>query len=622
MTPRKTPKIKQIVLHVVAATTAFTISTPALAAATNLRDAVAQAILQNPEVKLRYHSFLASTQEQRASEGGFLPRVDATLFGGRETKDSPTLVGSRDFTHTGASIQLRQMLFDGFATRNDVRRLGHAKLARYYELLNVTDDTALEAARAYLDVLRYRKLTELARENYITHRDLHSQLAERAAAGVGRKVDLEQAAGRLALAESNWLTDANNLHDVTARYNRLVGERPADKLADVAGLDKQLPKDKDFVSTAVRNNPGFLAAVSGIRSSRADAKVREASNLPTLELQARKSVDNNLDGVSGRTNNGALQVVLNYNLYRGGADTARIKQYAELLNAAYDLRDKSCRDVQQTIQIAWNDSLRLLDQINLLQQYELSTSKAHDAYRQQYDIGQRTLLDLLDTENELFSARRSLTSADYDLQLANIRVLAASGRLVPALNLRPLVEDVPEQVDGTSPDDDALACNPTLGKLTSLDKAGLPPINNNALKPKEAAAAPGAPAANTPVATAAKDDKAELKAVVTRWLAAWNSKNTKDYFAAYSKTFQPAQSLDIAAWKKLRSERLDKKEKYQVDIGEVAIKQLEGDKAVVEFSQRYAAPSFTDDVIKTLDLVREKDAWKISKETVVKGRTY
>ena len=128
---------------------------------------------------------------------------------------------------------------------------------------------------------------------------------------------------------------------------------------------------------------------------------------------------------------------MNYNLYNGGADSARVNQYVAKLNAAYDLRDKACRDVRQTAQIAYNDVGRLTQQLIFLGQHELSTAKAREAYRQQFDIGQRSLLDLLDTENELYQARRALTNAEHDLRLAKFRVLSASGTLLGALGTSP-----------------------------------------------------------------------------------------------------------------------------------------------------------------------------------------
>src|SRR5476649_2631430 len=122
-----------------------------------LPEAVEQAILRNPEVQARWHQFRAAGEEVSAAQGGYLPRVDASTYAGREWQDYPSAGGGKHtFNNPGANIELRQMLFDGFATRNAVRHAGYLNQTRYYELLSASDTAALDAARAYLDVLRYR----------------------------------------------------------------------------------------------------------------------------------------------------------------------------------------------------------------------------------------------------------------------------------------------------------------------------------------------------------------------------------------------------------------------------------------------------------------------------------
>jgi adhesin transport system outer membrane protein len=135
-------------------------------APTTLKGAVEQAILQNPEVKLRFHNLEAAQQERKVAEGAWLPRIDLEAATGAYNTLRPSLSSSLDYSANRASIQLRQTLFDGFATLYDVRRLSYSQQAAYYELLTASNQTALETAKAYLDVLRYRDLLALAATNY------------------------------------------------------------------------------------------------------------------------------------------------------------------------------------------------------------------------------------------------------------------------------------------------------------------------------------------------------------------------------------------------------------------------------------------------------------------------
>lgn len=586
----------------------------------NLRAAIEQATLQNPEVKLRYHNLQAAQHERSVARGGWFPRVDLEVASGREEYQSPSIPTTQSYNSNRTSLQLRQTLFDGFATRSEVRRLSYAEQAAFYDLLSASNQTALEVGRAYIDVLRYRELVDLAANNYNAHQEVHDRIAQKVTAGVGRRVDLEQAAGRMALAESNWLTEVSNLHDVSARYQRLVGDTPAENLAPLEPLGEFLPVGIGFLNDATRTNPDFLGAVANIRSYRADRDVRAASKYPTLELRARTGSQNNESGVIGQYKDSTIEVVLNYNLFRGGSDLARARQSEAKLEAAFDLRDKACRDIFQTGQIAFNDSIRLVSQLKLLSQHELSTSKARQAYQQQFDIGQRSLLDLLDTENELYQARRALVNATYDLSLSDVRVLAVSGTLLEVFKLRPMGSSLPEASGGTEVNDDALACSdrviPTL-VLNRNNEARIPvvPVKSEPVTPAPVAA----PAV---VAKSHEACQKEMSTLVETWIGAWNRKDFAGYLNAYAKNFEPAKGLSRGDWEKLRKSRLNKKGGIQATLSNIKAQDCNGKTSAVSFSQVYGSDDYKDVVEKTLELEKVGSDWKIVRETVTKGRTF
>jgi outer membrane protein, adhesin transport system len=400
----------------------------------SFKDTAQKALLSNPELQARFHAWQAAKDERSAAAGGYFPRLDLTAGRSREHRDDPLL--RADYTQNLTTLTLTQMLYDGFATSNEVSRLDHAALVRYFELRDTSENLALEVLRAYDDVLRYRELVAYAEENYIQHRALFEQLQRKAKAGVARGVDLETASGRLALAESNLLTESANLHDVMARYQRLTGGLPGKQLGSVPALAKNLPADsKAAMTTAVQRNPSMLAALENIRSAESAASIRKASYQPRLDLQLSTTHGQNVSGYTGSQANHSAGLVLSWNLFSGGSDLARSRQFAEQINSSKDFLDKACRDTRQTLAIAYNDTRKLVEQINSLDAHQLATEKTRDAYHKQFDIGQRSLLDLLDTENELFQARRAYTVASHDLSTAYARVAAATGTLVTSLGL-------------------------------------------------------------------------------------------------------------------------------------------------------------------------------------------
>lgn len=436
-----------------------------------------KALLKNPDVLARWHNFQAAANETTAAQGGYLPRFDVAVDSGREHRQSQ--IDNYGGNTKNITFTLTQMLYDGFATRNEVRRLSNAQLARYYELLDASESAVLEAARAFYDVSRQRKLFELTEDNYVRHRTAYEQIKLKVTAGVGRRVDLEQATGRLALSESNLTLDNANVHDASARFQRVIGELPPTsirKSPSQAKLTKQiLPNAAEAVlSVAIDYHPAILAAVENVRSARYDLYGRWAKYQPTVNLSVSQAHSKNSGGdpTLGAGSNAAAKVTLNWNLFSGGSDSARSSQYTERLNAARDTRDKTCRDIRMTLAIAYNDISKLKEQLNYLDQHQLSIEKARAAYQKQFDIGQRTLLDLLDTENELYQAKRSYINAEFDLAIAHARTLAGMGRLVSSLGLQRLeTADLPELL-GTS-SDASENCPPEAPIANNIRKAEL-----------------------------------------------------------------------------------------------------------------------------------------------------
>ena len=402
-----------------------------------LRQVVEKALSSNPEVASRFSAYRASADSVSAVSGALRPRLDVfSSVGIEEDRITSRAPENQTLHRTGLGVGLTQLLWDGMGTQRDVDRVSHERYSRYFDLLESTEQTSLEAVRAYYDVLRFRRLVALAEDNYVQHRYVSKQTQARFSAGVGRGVDFEQVNARLALAESNLTTEVANLNDVMARYLRVVGAPPPASLAPLAVLHLGVPDNKsETVKRALTQSPNISAAIESVRAAQMAAKVREGAFQPRIEARVRSGFGNNYEGTQDQRRDTTAEIVLNWNLYNGGTDQARVREAANLINQAEDLRDKACRDVRQTADIAYNDTRKLTDQLVLLDRNTVAIEKARDAYRQQFDIGQRSLLDLLNSENEVYTARRSYANAEYDRALAFARTHASMNQLTAQLGI-------------------------------------------------------------------------------------------------------------------------------------------------------------------------------------------
>lgn len=459
--------------------------------------AARKAVVSNPEVQARYNGFQAAGNERDVARGGFFPQIDLRAGTGRESRTTP-LTNYGRYNFGGTSLTLNQMLFDGLFTPNEVKRLGYAKLTRYYELSEISENTALEAVRAYADVVRYRELVEAATQNYVVHKQITGQVEERANAGVGRRVDVEQGTGRLALAESNLLIELTNLHDVSARYLRIIGEKPPAVLPKLPAKFQlgTMPASTDaLMREGLPNSPTINAALENVRAQKTAIDTRKSAYMPRLDLRLYDNRDRNLLGLSGNTRVNGVELVLNYNLFRGGADRARERQAIDVHEQARDLKEKACRDVRQNLSIAYSDVRTLGEQLAYRDQHRLSTEKSREAYLQQFELGQRTLLDLLDSQNEFFQANRAYLNTSYDQIIAQARTLSGMGQLVGALSVKRT--DVPSPQDAgqdRTTIDPAELCPQDETVVETMEKikseAVIPPRTRTAPAAAPAAAAP------------------------------------------------------------------------------------------------------------------------------------
>lgn len=615
--------IFQALLSVLAATTLVAPAAAQVPPHLTLTEAAQVAVLKSPEVLARWHAFLEASEEIGVARGGFLPKVDLTTGVGRETLKQQSAGIDSHFTRRGRTLTLNQMVFDGFATSSEVKRLGKAKLVRYFELLDASENAALEAGRAYLDVVRSRQLVFLAEENYIQHQAALEQLKQRAESGVGKRVDVEQAASRLALADVNLTTAYANLHDVTARYVRLVGAQPAKVMFAPAELSKAMPGTAESaLQTAMKRNPALRATIENIEASQHDLEARRAGFMPRVDLRARNETINNNLGVSGDRDNSVLEMVLSYNLFNGGTDAARNRQYRERKNIALDQREKACRDMRQTLSIAYNESQRLNDQLSYIGLQVNLVEKTRAAYRDQFNIGQRTLLDLLNTQNEFFDARRAQVNADIDLSIAYLRSYAGMGRLLEQLGLKRLEdENSPDEQDLASVDL-AQLCPPVSPTDTVLDREALDRkaralIESTAstlVASRAAAAAPAQPVAAVPE-RAAVGVEAEVSARIAEWGAAWASRDIKRYLSFYSAEFLPDGGLSRDAWARQREQRLAKAGSIRIEMQNPHVQMNSPNTALAEFRQLYAADAYRDTTEKTLEWRKENGQWLIVRET-------
>ena len=408
---------------------------PLLSHAETLVEAVEAVISTNPNVLASINERQAVAEEIKQAKAGYLPTVDLAIGTGWEMTDSPITRGEVHLNRDEASLQLRQMLFDGMETKNEVRRQTARTDSRAYNIAGTSEDKALEAIEAYLNVLRRQKLVDLAITNLEAHERTHDQINLRSEYGVGRKADEDQSNGRLALAKANLIAEQSNLIDAETTYLRVVGI-VAEDLSDPDLPRNLIPESLDeAIAQALENHPILKSAMADVESSNAQYDTAKSSFYPKVDFELGTTAGNDLDGISGTNKDITAMFRLRYNLLNGGRDSARREETAYLISQATEIRNNTHRQVEQSMRLSWN-ALKTVDmQREYFEIHVESSKRSRDAYQQQFNLGQRTLLDLLDSENEVFVAGQDYVNSQYDEFIALYRILNSMGALLPSLNV-------------------------------------------------------------------------------------------------------------------------------------------------------------------------------------------
>ncbi|MDO8697046.1 MAG: TolC family outer membrane protein [Pseudomonas sp.] len=413
--------------------------------AMTLTDAIQSTVESHPQIQASQNARLSANEEVKVAKGGYLPSVDVLAGYGRKNIDSPATRGLNGHdTETGtygtSELRLRQMLFDGFNTPNEVARTEAVVNSRAYYTQGTAEALALRTVEVYLDVLKRREMVTLATNNLQAHLRMNDQIALRSETGVGRTADSDQAQARLALAQNNLYTEQVNLADAETNFLSVTG-RKADELVSPASAKGSMPAD--IVSarqTVASNNPLLKSAQADIQAAEKQYESAKSPFYPRFDAELATTADNdvelnNANQLNGHVNGWRAGVSMNYNLFNGMRDKARLQSSAYKINEAMDIRNNALRELNENLALAWNAMENARLQTPEARNYADYSARVREAYQQQFTLGQRTLLDLLDSENELFTANRRYTEVRYTEEFSMYRVIAATGELLRQQNI-------------------------------------------------------------------------------------------------------------------------------------------------------------------------------------------
>ncbi len=424
---------------------------PFAAHALSLKEAVKVAIETNPEIGQALANREATEFELQQALGLYAPRLDVEASVGAQLSNTPSrrAAGINNDPLYPAQIGLTasfDLLDGGFRDSESARQAARIDSASF-RVLERSEVIGLEVARLYFEILLQARIVDLARSNVSFHQDTLANVVDAISSGQLTEADRQQATERLAAASAQVIQAQEALEAAKIGFAKNVGAKfSSAKMPSRVG--KYLPKSLEAaVKTGINNNPRIRVAGADVDAASALVDQAEGALGPKLSLEGRGLVGSDNTGSAGYSTDLSGKLVLRWNIFDGGIKSAKVQETMRRESEALLGQQVAAREVEEAVRVSWD---RIHRQNELAGAYanQLSASDGIvSAYREQFTIGQRSLLDVLDSQNTRFNVQVQAETANFSARFAEYRLLAATGSLLAYLDV-----SAPKQSDAYARD--------------------------------------------------------------------------------------------------------------------------------------------------------------------------
>jgi outer membrane protein len=393
------------------------------AAAETLAEALALAYQNNPTLNAQRGSLRAIDEGVPQALSGFRPTITGTADAG--------IAGSSGATTypRGMSLTIDQPLFLGFRTTNGVKIAETAVLAGRETLRDAEQATLLQAAQAFMDLVRAQAILNLRAENvdFLTAQGRAAE--DRLKVGEGTRTDVAQTNARLAAGQADYNAAVAGLNTAIAVYEQVIGHRPKG-VGAARPIELALSKNLNAaLADAAAYHPALLAAGYNVDIAEYNVKVAEGALLPTISVSGTLSHRDDSGGLGTHSDSASAVARLSVPLYSGGEASSKTRQAKETLGQRRIELDATRDQVRQAVISAWGNLDAARAQIRAADAQIRADNLVLSGIIEERNVGQATTLDVLNAQQELLNARLAQTSAQHDRVIASYALLSAIGRL-------------------------------------------------------------------------------------------------------------------------------------------------------------------------------------------------
>ncbi len=414
----------------VAVAAGFAAFLPNAARAETLSEALAEAYTTNPDLVAERARVRAVDEQVPQALSNWRPQVFVNGRYGYRNVDRDSPLGDTDTTtHPGAvGLEINQNIFRGFRTQAETERARNRVAAARSDLLGAEQSILLEGVVAFGDMLRDDAVLDLRINNVKVIEEQLRATQDRFDVGELTRTDVAQAESRLARAISDRTAAEADLETSRAAYRRAIGRDPVDLATP--DLPPNLPTSEQEARTlALENNPDVVSADFTERAAQSEIELRRGELLPTVTLDAELNREEDVVGRDVEDTEQAITARVSVPLYQSGAVYSRIREAKQTASQRLSELALSKRQAEQDASDAWENFRASEARIISFESEVRAQEVAFEGVEQEAQVGARTVLDVLDAEQELLDSRVNLVRARRDLIVSGYALLAAIGQL-------------------------------------------------------------------------------------------------------------------------------------------------------------------------------------------------
>ncbi len=427
----------------------FTISMSAM----GIKEVLRETIETNPHISQKIHEYKEVVEDLQIAKKGWKPTLDYLGSMGKEwTKNSSTGFENVNYNVYQHSLILTQNIFSGWSTTHQINIQKARIAASAYHMIETVNDTAFNLVRYYIEVLKSKELLNVANENIDIVDSIYQKVQKLYNAGLTTKSERNKVAASLALSKSNYITQENRLQNALYQFKFYYGKSV--KTDDFIDPDTSFPMPhhyKDGLDRTLKNNPSIIVQSYNIKVAKEDYLEKKSKYYPKVDIELRRSWSRNLGAVVGRDDRYSALLKVQYNFFNGFKDKSTLQKGISKINKEAQLLEKTKREAMQTYDLSWAAYEELQKQWKHLEEYKKYAVRTLRLYSKEFDMGKRSLLDLLSAQNDIINSKSQIIRTKYNFMFAKYRILDSQGDLLTAIldknrpyNLKEITDKLPK----------------------------------------------------------------------------------------------------------------------------------------------------------------------------------